>query len=282
MKFLSTLKTIIVKFKFFVSFLLALLIALAPSFYDDYKKNKNKTKVSFKYEILKDIGLMTLASRYPHVGSLTTLIERYKLLVKEKFKNQNFTVPVVMKKPLVQIPINVAIDLLSKLHQPTIDMIKRPYIVRFSLYNNSNQSIKIQKIVIASDDAYQHPIWEVYFDYPYEKDCSIKYTLSNCLGYIVNFPKKFLLPKYKKLQIFIFFPDYPIIKVNQSFAQVSQNDGNDFLVSLTKEQRIDKFKIYKSFAIRIVVIFFIVLGLTYLLLAIIRTIHVNKNDNAQQ
>ena len=112
---------------------------------------------------------MTLSSRYAHLGSLSTLIDKYKLLVKQKFKDNKFTVPVVMKKPLVQIPINVAIELLGKLHKPTIDMIKRPYIARFSLYNNSDRSIQIQKIVIASDDAYQQPIWAVFFDYPYEK-----------------------------------------------------------------------------------------------------------------
>ena len=261
-----------------MSFILALLIALAPSFYENYQKNKSRTKVSFKYEAFKDIGLMTLSSRYAHLGSLATLIEKYKLSVKDEFKDKKFTIPVVMKKPLVQIPINVAIDLLTKLHTPTIDMIKRPYIARFSLYNNSDQSIRIQKIVIASDDAYQQPIWAVYFDYPNEKDCYIKYTASNCIGYVVNFNKKSLLPKHKKLQIFIFFPDYPIIKSDQSFAQISENSSNEFLVQLTKEQKIDEFKIYASFAIRIIVIFFILLGFAYLVLAIIKAIH----NNAQQ
>ena len=95
---------------------------------------------------------------------------------------------------------------------------------------------------------------------------------------MINFNKKILLPNHKKLQIFIFFPDYPIIKLEQSFAQISENGNNEFLVQLTKEQRIDKFKIYTSFAMRIIVIFFILLGFAYLVLAIIRTIH----NNAQQ
>ena len=282
MKLINRLKIFISKFKFLLSFTLALIIALAPSFYEDYKRNENKKNIFFRYEVTQDIGLVTLRSRYIHIGSVSSLIDKYRHLVKREFDNKKFTVNVVMRKATAQTPMDVAVNLISKLHGPTIEMIKRPYIAKFSLYNNSNKSIVVKKLVIATDDAYPSPVWDMYYDYPCEKDCTIKHTIRNCLGYVLNFRKNMLLPANKKLQLFIFFSDLPIIKLDKSFAQIGENGDCDFTVPLVKEPVINFFNLYLKFTLKILAIFFIILGFIYTILVITTGIHSKNNKDTQQ
>ena len=259
----------IARFKFLVSFIAAIIVALAPSLYKEYNFDKHKTNIIFSYDSFEDLGLTILRSKYPHLGSFLTLKEKYINIVKNKFQNKKYTLSAVMKNPKTQIPMDIAVTLLKKIHVSTIEVIERPYIAKFTILNKSGKTITIKKLTISTDDAYSDPVWDVYFDFPNEKFCNLKKTLTNCAGYLFEFEREMILPSNTKFQLFIFFPDMPFIKLNHSFAQVRLNGSTDDLsIALQSEMKVDTLKLYLNFTIRIILAFFVILGLAYLFLMI--------------
>lgn len=268
----------IAKFKFLLSFLIAMIAALSPSIYNEYKLNKHKTSIYFTYESFEDIGLKILAGKYPHLGSFATLKEKYIAMVDKKFNEKKYTLRSVKTDAKANIPISEALSMLQDIHGPTIETIGRPFISKFTLFNKSSDTLSINKLVISTDDAYSNPVWDVYFDFPCEKCCNLKRVLSNSYGYVLEFDKKMVLPRQTKFQLYIFFPDMPIIKQEHSFSQIQVDDKSDTIIHLHKEIKVDKLNIYLEFALRIIIIFFVILGLAYLSLLVVTSLKNNKGS----
>lgn len=253
------------RFKFLLSFLGAMIIALAPSVYQSFTERLSKTKMHFIYSVAPSYGAQILNSNYPYKCTTDTLMGKYVDFVRSEYREKQYTVDVVLKQDKVQIPINLAKRMLEDIHDTSIRLISMPFLAKFNIINESDDSITINNVTITTDDAYSNPLWMTIASFSNDSRSSIRMCSSSSSGYFISFDgEQMVLPAKNRLGLIIAFSKEPFIKHSGSFVTATDTDDKKKSVKLIDEIKSDNSYVQFKFAVVVILAFLVFLGVGYL------------------
>ncbi len=259
------MKDFLARFKFLISFLGAIIIALTPHVYQSVIEWLSDTKIHFTYYVTPSYGSQILASNYPYKCATNTLIDKYIDYVRNEYREKNYTVDVVFNQDKVQIPIIMAKRMLEHIHEPSIKLITMPFLAKFNIVNESGDSITISHITITTDDAYSNPLWMIDASFSNNSMSALQTCSSSTNGYLISFSgEQMTLPAQNTFSLIIAFSKKPIIKNSGSFVTAIDINDKKKSVSLVDETKADNANVILKFVLIVFVGFFIVLGVGYL------------------
>ncbi|MBW2561451.1 MAG: hypothetical protein JRE40_11435 [Deltaproteobacteria bacterium] len=269
---------VLARFKLPLSFVGAIVIALVPSVYQSCTEHFSQTKMHFTYSVAPSYGAQILDANYPYKCTTDTLIDKYIDCVRTEYREKQYTVDAVVKQDKVQIPINLARRMLEEIHNTSIRLTSMPFLAKFNIINESDNSITINHVTITTDDAYSNPLWMNTASFSNNSKISIKKCSSSRNGYSISFDgEQMILPAKNRLGLIIAFSKKPFIKNSGSFVTATDIDDNKKSVNLINEIKSDNFYVKIKFVVVVFLLFLVFLGAEYLF-AYIRTLRSQRNQ----
>lgn len=254
----------VARFKYLISFIGSVLVALAPSVYQEIKESHAMSKVQFIYSISKDCGALLLKNTYPYYCSVESVKKKYVEGVEKKYTEKGYTVKSIMGQNKVNIPVEIASAMIASIHKASINLIGKPYIARFDIINNTQESIVVEGITITSDDAYDEPLWGFTSSYSINSSGKIKISKISCNGYIVSFENnRIVVPEKNTLSVIIAFKAEPYVKFDNSFI-VFTNGGMKKTVKLSEKGPKGNLHYKLHFTVTMATTFILILGIGYM------------------
>jgi len=255
----------VARFKYLISFIGSVVIALTPSVYQELKDSYAMSKVQFIYSISKDCGALLLKNTYPYYCSVESIKKKYVEGVEKKYTENGYTVKSIMGQDKVNIPIENASAMIGNIHKASINLIDKPYIARFDIVNNTQESIVVEGITITSDDAYDEPLWGFTSSFSINSSGKIKISKLSCSGYILSFENnRIVVPEKNTLSVIIAFKAEPFVKFNNSFI-VFTNGGMKKTVKLSEKGPEGNLQYQLHFTATMATTFILILGIGYML-----------------
>jgi hypothetical protein len=252
-----------VRFKYLLSFIGSIVIALAPSVYHEVKNSYAMSKVQFSHSVSKDYGAALLKATYPFYCSTDSVKKKYLDHVSSDFLDKGYTVETILAQDKVKIPMAVADAMLSCVHEASINLIDKPYIVRFDIVNNTQASIMVEAITITSDDAYDRPLWGVSSSFSMNSVGRIRLSKNSCSGYVVSFDSdRIIIPEDNTFSVIIAFKGQPFIKYANSSIVINKG-GDKQSVQLSDKRPKGNLNYDVHFILTLLAIFLLILGSGY-------------------